>query len=163
MKRLGFAFLFLFACTEKEISIHQFTGNETVYPLEAGSSYAISGTLTIKEKTDGTSFISIKLTGTEGTLEHPVHLHFGDIGLADATIAALLTPVLGQTGMSETTLSTLADETSIRYEQLLALEACIKIHLASSGPGRDVILAAANIGAAVQSSPNARMGIAVCR
>jgi len=75
-----------------------------------------------------------------------VHLHLGDISEADADVAALLSPVDSKTGKSETVLTRLADETEITYANLLELEACIKIHLADTGPGRDVILAAGNIG-----------------
>lgn len=163
MKRVGLALLLLAACDEKEPLASEFTGNEVVYDLQAGSIYPTSGTLTIKEKKDGSSVIVTSLSGTEGDVQHPVHLHLGDIGMPDAEIAALLTPVSGSTGESKTTLSTLADETTISYAQLRTLHACVKIHLAESGPGRDIILAAGNIGSAVQAPSNARMGIAVCQ
>lgn len=163
MKRLGFALLLLMACEENGETPSSFTGNELVYTLEAGSTYPITGTLTIKEKRDGSSFILTELSGTEGSVQHPVHLHLGDLGTPDAEVAALLTPVSGSTGKSETTLSALADETSITFAQLTELNACVKIHLAESGPGRDVILAGANIGSAVQASSNGRIGISVCQ
>ena len=163
MKRLGFALFLLLACEENEGTNNLFTGNEVVYTLEAGSTYSISGTLTLKEKIDGSIFILTELSGTEGDLQHPVHLHLGDISMPDADIAALLTPVAGNTGKSQTDLSVLADESTVTYAQLLSLNACVKIHLAESGPGRDVILAAANIGTAVQSASNGRIGIAVCQ
>lgn len=163
MKRLGFALLLLMACEENGKTPDLFTGNEVIYTLEAGSSYPITGTLTIKEKKDGSSFIVTDLSGTEGNVQHPVHLHLGDLSTSNAEIAALLTPVLGSTGKSETTLSTLANETSITFAQLIELNACVKIHLAEAGPGRDVILAGTNIGIAVQTASNSRIGIAVCQ
>lgn len=163
MKRLGFALLLLMACEENGETPDLFTGNEVIYTLEAGSTYTITGTLTLKEKKDGSAFILAELTGTEGSLQHPVHLHLGDLSTPDAEVAALLTPVLGSTGMSETNLSTLANETSVTFAQLIELNACVKIHLAESGPGRDVILAGTNIGVAVQSASNGRIGIAVCQ
>lgn len=163
MKRLGFALLLLLACEENGETPDLLTGNEVVYTLEAGSTYPITGTLTIKEKKDGSSFILTELSGTEGSVQHPVHLHLGDFSTPDAEIAALLTPVLGSTGKSETTLSTLANETPITFAQLIELNACVKIHLAESGPGRDVILAGTNIGVAIQSASNGRIGIASCQ
>lgn len=163
MKRLGFALLLLIACEENEEKPSLFTGNEVVYALAAGSTYPITGTLTIKEKKDGSSFILTELAGTEGIAQHPVHLHLGDLSTPDAEVAALLTPVLGSTGKSETILTTLANETSITFTQLIELNACIKIHLAESGPGRDIILAGANIGTAVHAISNGRIGIAVCQ
>lgn len=163
MRRWGFIFLLLVACEEKSVQKEVFTGNEVVYNLQAGSAYAISGVLTLKEKTDGSTLVSIVLDGTEGDVQHPVHLHMGNLGEADAAIAALLQPVEAKTGKSETILKQLADESAITYTELVQLSASIKIHLAEAGPGRDIILAGSNIGTAISSNSNARSGIAVCQ
>ena len=50
-----------------------------VYPLQQASDYAISGTVSIREKCDGSSIVVVSLSGTEGDIEHPVHLHLGTI------------------------------------------------------------------------------------
>jgi hypothetical protein len=163
MRRWGIALLVLLGCEERLDQEAIFTGNEVVYNLQAGSAYAISGLLTLKEKTDGSTLVSIVLDGTEGDVLHPVHLHMGDLGESDAAIAALLSPVEAKTGKSETMLKQLADESPITYEELVQLSASIKIHLAEAGAGRDVILAGANIGTAISSNANARAGIAVCQ
>lgn len=163
MKRLSFFLFLLVSCQEPETTQENFTGNQVVYSLEAGSNYAVSGTVTIKEKIDGNAFLAIHLTGTAETLLHPAHLHLGDLSIADTEIAALLTPVVGKTGKSETTLSFLADESPVRYSDLLVLNACIKIHLAESGPDRNVILAGTNIGSAQQAKPSAKVGMAMCQ
>jgi hypothetical protein len=163
MRRWGFILLLLVACEEKVVQEEVFTGNEVVYNLQAGSTYAISGLLTLKEKTDGSTLVTITLDGTEGDMLHPVHLHMGDLGQANAAIAALLTPVDAKTGKSETPLKTLADESTITYAELVQLSASIKIHLAEAGSGRDIILAGANIGTAISNNTNARVGIAVCQ
>jgi hypothetical protein len=153
----------LLACQENEGIKSEYTGNEMVYPLQQGSAYAIDGTVTFKEKSDGTASILVSLSGTEGNSEHPVHLHFGDITKPGADVAALLNPVLGKTGTSETNLLRLSDETSITYNQLIDLEASIKIHLAASGPDRDIILAGGNIGvAASRGITTGRSGIGIC-
>lgn len=163
MIRWGFILLLLGACENQVIQEEVFTGNEVVYNLQPGSSYAISGLLTLKEKTDDSTLISIELEGTEGDVQHPVHLHLGDLGQADAAIAALLNPVEAKTGKSETPLKQLADESILTYSELVQLSVSIKIHLAAAGPGRDVILAGSNIGTAVNSNSTARLGIAVCQ
>lgn len=134
------------ACQEQE-AVSEFTGNETTYALTAGSAYAVSGTLTLKERKDGFTSVVIELTGTDGLAKHPVHLHRGTIATPGAEVAALLAPVDASTGKSETLLTQLADETPVRYADLGELEACIKIHLSDVGEGRDVILAGGNIGA----------------
>lgn len=159
---VGIIALLAFGCQETDV-LSDFTGNEVVYALQAGSVYPITGTATFKEKKDGHTVIVIELTGTEGTLQHPVHLHLGDISAADADVAALLTPVLGNTGKSETTLTQLADETVLNYEQLIDLNACIKIHLADSGPDRDIILAGGNIGSAVNARMRGNTAFGICK
>ncbi|MGC3944106.1 MAG: hypothetical protein QM762_06200 [Chryseolinea sp.] len=137
----------LLACQDKEEVKTEFTGNETVYALLQASDYPINGTVTFKERLDGTTTIDVSLSGTEGNIEHPVHLHMGDIATPSADVAALLTPVLGSTGKSETLLTRLANEQSITYKDLVALNACVKIHLSATGESRDIILAGGNVGA----------------
>lgn len=164
MKKIiaGIVFGMFFSCQDNLIGVSDdFTGNETVYALQAGSTYPISGTATFKEKKNGSTVIMIELSGTEGNIQHPVHLHLGNVAAPDAEVAALFTPVTGNIGTSETTVTQLADETPITYDQLIALEACIKVHLAASGPDRDIILAAGNIGSSVQARSSNE--IALCK
>jgi hypothetical protein len=154
----------LISCNETESPNNEFTGNETVYALEQGSAYNVSGTVIIKEKVDGTAFIEVNLSGTEGGIEHPTHLHMGNISTPGADVAALLNPVTGKTGRSETHLTQLADESAISYSELVNLNACIKVHLASSGPDRDIILAGGNIGmATIPDVSGGRIGFGVCK
>jgi hypothetical protein len=143
--------------------VSELTGKETTYALQPGSQYQISGIVTFKEKRNGTTLILVDLTGTSGTTKYPVHLHLGDLSTQGASVAALLNPLVGSTGKSETLVSQLADESSATYADLVKLSACIKIHLADSGPQKDIILAAGNVGAASSKSiSNGRLGIAVC-
>lgn len=159
----GFVVLLSVGCQENEAIKDNFTGNEVVYSLQSGPVYTISGTATFKEKKDGNTVIVIELIGTEGTIEHPVHLHLGEITAPGAEVAALLNPVLGSSGKSETTLTLLADETPISYSQLIGLDACIKIHLAASGPDRDIILAGGNIGSAAGARTSESLKFSVCK
>ena len=167
MKRIGLgvaAALMFFGCQENAAVISEFTGNEAVYPLLQASAYDVNGTVTFKEKTDGSTKIIVALSGTEGDVEHPVHLHLGNISTPDAAVTALLNPVLGKSGMSETNLHQLADETVVTYKQLVDFNACIKVHLGASGPDRDIILAGGNIGAASLSDiTSGRTSISVCK
>ena len=151
------------ACQENERISVETTGNEMVYPLQKASDYNISGTVNIKEKCDGSSIVVVSLTGTEGDIEHPVHLHFGNITASGSDVAALLNPVIGSTGQSKTLLKQMADETPITYRQLIDLNASIKVHLAASGPDRDIILAAGNIGAASNDVSDGRAGVGLCK
>lgn len=155
--------LFVMGCHENQPALSEFTGNEITYSLQPGSVYPISGIVTFKERKDGSTTVVVNLDGTEGNLQLPVHLHMGDISAADADVAALLTPVTGTTGLSETRLTKLANEEPLAYADLINLEACIKIHLAETGPDRDIILAGGNIGAAALNSDGGRLSISVCK
>ena len=157
-----FLVLLLFACQEVE-TFSEFTGNEATYDLQPGSTYDVSGAATFKAEKDGTTLIQIQLQGTDGDVKLPVHLHYGDLSTADAEIAAMLNPVIGNTGKSETILSQLADESPISYPELLALEASITVHLSDVGPERNIILAAGNVGAAFSGSLNGRIAVGVCK
>jgi len=155
----------LIACQDNnETGNKDFTGNETVYALTAGSEYNVDGTVTLKEKTDGSTLVTVALSGTEGSAQHPVHIHLGDISAPGADVYALLNPVVGSAGTSETILTKVADESAITYKQLVALDACMKVHLAATGESKDIILAGGNIGSAVtKSSSSGRVAFGVCK
>jgi hypothetical protein len=151
-------------CEDSEMAKGDFTGNEITYMLYQGSDYPVSGTVTLKERMDHTTTVVVIVTGTEGNLEHPVHLHRGTLATPGAEVAALLNPVVGSSGKSETTLTMLSDETPIMYEELLEMEACIKVHLSASGEGKDIVLAGGNIGTAEGGGhTHGRMRMAVCK
>lgn len=155
--------LTLFSCQESQ-NVSDFTGNETTYALQQASTYKVSGTVSLKEKKDGTTLVLVILEGTDGDVKLPLHLHFGDISEPDAEIAALLNPVLGKTGKSETILSILADESKVTYQELIMMEASVKVHLSDIGPERNIILAGGNIGAiASKGFTGGRVGIGVCK
>lgn len=156
-------FLLVIACQETE-QVSEFTGNETTYALQKGSSYDVSGILTLKERKDGKTTILVELSGTDGVARYPVHLHLGDLSFTGADIAALLSPVVGTSGKSETLIDKLADETTITYAELIKLNACVKVHLSDTGVERNVILAAGNIGTAVSKTiAGGRVGVSVCK
>ena len=177
MKKVGnntllaaiFTFLLLAGCSQQDPGVQQpsdLTGNEVTYILSSGSDLGISGTATFKEQKDGFSTIVISLTGIHGgeDKQFPVHLHLGDVTTEDADIASLLQPVDGKTGKSETNLMQLANETSIHFDELTELNACIKIHLAATGEGRNIILAAGNVGSAVIiGSASGKVGFGLCK
>jgi hypothetical protein len=151
------------SCQENDQVKGDYTGREAVYPLVQASVYEIQGTVTFRERNDGSTDIAVTLSGTEGAIEHPVHLHPGNTTVDGAEIIASLSPVNGKNGASLTHLAQFADETAVSYADLLNLEACIKIHLAAEGPERDIVLAAGDIGTAHSDTISGRKGIAVCK
>lgn len=166
MSRVLLGFLLagvLFSCQDSENAPNNFSGNEVVYTLQSGSEFNVYGTATVKERNDGKAEVVVVLTGTSGSGQHPVHLHLGDIGQPDADVAALLNPVSAGSGKSSTTLTVLANEESITYQDLIALNACIKVHLSAIGSGQDIVLAGGNIGSAVTQNSGRTVGLAVCK
>jgi hypothetical protein len=161
--------LYLLGCSGNDAEIKKtsdYTGNEVTYELQpAATQYNISGSATFKERTDHTTDIVIKLTNTTSeNAEFPVHLHLGDVSTDNAAVAALLEPVNDKAATSTTHLVKLSDESIVSFQDLKALNACIKIHLASTGEAKDVILAAGNIGEAVANGiSNGRTKIGVCQ
>lgn len=151
------------ACKPSE-NVSEFTGKETTYSLQQASQYTVFGTVTFKEKRNGSTVVAVDLIGTSGNAKHPVHLHLGDLSTQGASVAALLNPIIGKSGKSETTLTQLADETPVSYTDLVKLSACVKIHLSDTGPEKDIVLAAGNIGlSATKASSSGRLGVAVCQ
>ncbi len=157
-----FAFLFLLACNDDEEAL-PYTGNEVSFDLEQSSQFPIEGIVTILERRDANVEIRIELTGTDGDIQHPTHLHFGDVSTPDAEIAQVLTPVDGQTGESITIFSTLNDESAITYTDLLTFDGHIKVHQ-DGGPNKSTILASGNIGSAfTKNASSGRQKVAVCK
>jgi len=149
----------LAGCQKNEV-VSEFTGNQASYGLVQASQYAVSGTVTFKERKDGATTILLQLKGTDGTAQLPVHLHMGDVTSNGATVAAILNSVSGKTGVSETVITQLADQTKVSYKDLLKLSAYINVHASISGPESAVILAAGNIGSnGTKVSSSSRIGI----
>jgi hypothetical protein len=156
-----FTLILLIGCDSEE-EVYQYTGNVTVYELQKASDFPISGTATIKERRDGQVEIFIQLEGTDGNIEHPTHLHYGNISTPDAEVALVLNPVLGTTGKSATRFTALKDETPITYTELLEFDGHIKVHL-DGGANKSTILAAGNVGSAAKVKTTGRVEIAVCK
>jgi len=167
MKELtGLIFLVgLMAGCQKSDVVSDLTGNETTYALQQGSQYTVSGSIVFRERKDGKINAVIQLSGTDGDSKYPVHLHLGDITTTGADVALLMTPVTGKNGKSETIFNQLADESTITYNQLIGMNACVKIHLGDTGTARDIILAAGNIGVAISktNSGGRSGGVSLCK
>ncbi|MEQ8924491.1 MAG: hypothetical protein RLO81_01695 [Fulvivirga sp.] len=164
MKRLFILLIAVWftACNEDE-EVSDYTGNQVTYDLVQSSDFPVQGTATFRERRDSNIELFIQLSGTEGTIEHPAHLHYGDVSVADAEVAKLLLPVRGSSGKSVTIFNRLNDETLITYNDLLTFDGHIKVHL-DGGANKSTILASGNIGSAFTKNPSVgRKEIAVCR
>ncbi len=154
----------LFGCSDNTSVVEdEFTGNELSYDLYQSSDFPINGSVTFKERKDGTVQVIVDLDGTEGDIFHPVHLHFGDLSTPDAEIAFLLNDLKGEEGTSSTIVTTLSDETEFSFGAIDGFNGSVKVHLASSGPDGDIILASGNIGSNQARVQTGRQKVAVCR
>jgi len=156
--------LTIVSCSDTNTADEQeYTGREIAYDLYQASDFPISGTVTFKERTDKSVEILVSLSGTEGGVYHPVHLHSASISTPDAEIAVLLDDLYGKTGVSKSVITKLADESDFTFDQVANYYGSIKVHLSSFGEGKDVVLAGGNIGSAVQSNSTGRVSIAICK
>ena len=134
--------------------------DSAIYDLPSLSADNISGSLTITENEDHSATFFIQLEGTIRGFSYPTHLHYGNLSTENADIAYMLNPTSGDTGISETVVARLSDDTPITYDELLQGQYAVKIHLGDGDEEKLVILTAANIGAAASLSDTG--SIAVC-
>jgi hypothetical protein len=135
------------------------TGNSVTYFLQSGSYWNTPGMITFHEKINGATMIKLKVTGIPDMKATglPVHIHAGDISTEHADIVAHLQTIFTLTGESTTHLTT-------PYEYFKNMNGSVKVHLSEAGEGRNVVIAAGNIGkAATESNPGGRLKIAVCK
>jgi carbon monoxide dehydrogenase subunit G len=118
--------------------------NETRYTLGELENSGVSGTVTFTKMDDATTRIAIELTGTTAGNMHPAHIHSGNASTG-GPIVVDFSPVDGATGRSETMVTELNDGTPITYEELIAFDGHVNIHL--SAQDLSVMIAQGNIGA----------------
>lgn len=147
---LIFALLSFVACDSgDDVAEELFTGNElnlTLIPAQV-QGLSTSGSLVIRERTDGRAQLEITLDGVVRGAVHPVHLHFGDL-TENGLVATFLTEIREENGVgkSSTLLTQLDDGTQITYSNLLNFDGSIKIHFESTGVLKDEVLGSVNIG-----------------
>jgi hypothetical protein len=139
--------MFTFACSNEENG--EFTGAEVTIPMIAGEvqGNTTSGMLTIKERSDGSAQIEIIIQHVLRNSVHPIHLHYGSLD-DDGNVATLLTELREENGIgkSVTILSNLENGERVSYQDLLLMDASIKIHFEPSGPLENELIASTNIG-----------------
>ena len=121
----------------------EFTGNQMKMALIPGTveGNTTTGTLLIRERTDGRALLEITLNNVLTDAQHPVHLHFGSLD-DDGEIATFLTTLneVNGVGRSVTRLDRLDNDERLTYN------GSIKVHFEASGPLENEILGAVNIG-----------------
>lgn len=102
----------------------------TNYDLNAVAVANISGKATFIEYSDNTVAIELELSNTPAGGQHPAHIHL-NTAAEGGDIALTLEAVDGSTGKSSTTVTTLNDGTAISYDDLIAFDGYINVHLSA--------------------------------
>lgn len=127
-----------------DIGQNELTGNSTVYPLATVDVTGIAGTATFTERVNGEALATISLTGTPDGGMHPAHIHMGSVATAPGAILFTFNPVNGTTGESMTNVSVLNDDTAFLYDDVLAIDGYLNVHLSAEDLG--TLVAQGNIG-----------------
>jgi hypothetical protein len=100
----------------------------------------VEGMVTVSEKEDGTSTVTIELNGST-TEEHPAFIYHGNVS-QDSEVAITLNACTCD--KSVTQISQLDNGAKISYDGLKAFNGHVKIHLSPND--QETVVAAANIG-----------------
>lgn len=122
---------------------------EKTYTLNPLSDSGVSGTVMFRKQDDQTTMIIVQLSGTQSGNSHPAHIHSGSAG-SGGPIVLDFNPVDGATGRSETSVTALNDGNAITYEELIAFNGHVNVHL--SAAQLQVMIAQGNIGSNSQGS-----------
>ncbi|RDI58163.1 CHRD domain-containing protein [Flavobacterium glaciei] len=121
----------LFLRCDNDSNMPELSGESKQFVLFAKSNPAINGTVTFSKKNDGSTLVTVQLSGTRTGENHPAHIHTSSAAQGGAILVDL-NAIDGKTGKSETVIKTLNDGSAITYEQLLALDAYFNVHLSAT-------------------------------
>jgi len=127
-----------------DIGQNELTGTIKSYTLEAQDVDGIGGVAEFAERANGTTLVTLSLTGTPEDGSHPAHIHDNDAATGGNIIVGL-NPVNGSTGISKTQVATLVGGDAASYADFLDMDAYINIHLSDTDLA--TIVAQVNIGA----------------
>ena len=114
---------------EPEIQIG-LTGNKTIFNLTENDDSGINGFMTLEEREDNSTLVTVLLTGTTGG-SHPNHIHENTLAQSGG-IAISLTNIDGTTGIGVTEVSTEDDGTPITFSDLIEFDGHLKVHFSES-------------------------------
>lgn len=129
-----------------DIGQNELTGDQKVYTLNELGGSGVSGTATFAKRKNGKTQITLALTGTTAGGDHPAHIHANDAATGGGIVLDLKN-VSGATGKSVTSANALRDGTAMTYDQLIAYNGHINVHLSPTALGTRI--AQGNIGSNV--------------
>lgn len=126
-----------------DIGQNELTGTSKEYPVGSVAVADIDGTATFFERKNGEALAVIMLNNTPDDGMHPGHIHF-NTAAEGGDIAFTFNPVNGATGISNTNVAALDDDTAFGYSDVLEYDGYINIHLSVDELG--VLVAQGDIG-----------------
>ena len=132
------AFIFILSCSDDDDDMPSTDPpddkvtvvNSIEYDLGSKAVPNISGKAIFKEYSDNSVTIELELMNTPAGGEHPAHIHFNSAAEGGG-IALTLGTVDGDTGKSVVSVTELNDGTALNYDQLIAFDGYINVHLSS--------------------------------
>ncbi len=121
----------LFLGCNNDDSTPELSGESKQFALFAKSNPAINGTIKLSKRNDGGTLVTVQLSGTSSGGTHPAHIHASTAAQGGAILVDL-NPIDGKSGKSETVIKALNNGSAVTYEQLLALDAYVNVHLSAT-------------------------------
>jgi len=114
-----------------DIGQNELTGDKEEYALGPVSNPAIGGMATFEKRKNGTTLVTVALTGTTAGDSHPSHIHANSAAQGGGIVIDL-TNINGTTGLSRTNVSQLNSGTAITYDELVDFNGYLNVHLSSA-------------------------------
>ena len=111
-----------------DIGQNALTGESKQYTLTEKDSPGVSGVVLFEERKNGEALATISLTGTPEGGTHPAHIHANSAAMGGGVVYTFK-PVNGTTGMSMSNVAALNDGTPFGYEDVLAYNGYVNVHL----------------------------------
>ncbi len=135
-----------------DIGGNALTEDSVVYKLDSVAVPSIKGTATFARRNNGSTLVTLALTGTPQNGMHPAHIH-ANSAAESGNIIIDLASVDGTTGMSKTSVATFNNGDSIMYEDLINYDGYINVHESATNLG--TLVAQGDIGGNVLTGKEA--------
>ena len=122
-----------------DIGQNMLTGNSEDYELFEAKVAGISGEVTFNERKNGETLVVIQLEGTTDGGDHTAHVHANTV-IEGGGIMVSLNNVDGATGVSQTNVSKLNDDTPVSYSELKDFNGYVQVHNSESDLGTPIAL-----------------------
>ncbi|MEY8849972.1 CHRD domain-containing protein [Psychroserpens sp. XS_ASV72] len=126
-----------------DIGQNELTGMSKVYSLGERDVAGISGSVLFEERVNGEAQATIMLDGTPDGGMHPAHIHM-NTAAEGGGILYTFNAVDGTTGMSRSNIAMLDDNSAFGYDDVLAVDGYVNVHLSMNELG--TIVAQGDIG-----------------